>query len=41
MILKSWDDKRPVVTQNASMGENTHGDLPEGVGDYIKGQNIQ
>ena len=41
MILKSRDDKRPVVTSNASMGENTHGDLLEGVGDYIQGRNIQ
>ena len=41
MILKSWDDKRPDVTSKASMGENTHGELLEGVGDYIQGGNIQ
>ena len=41
MILKSWDDKRPVVTQNSSMGENTHGDLIEGAGDYVQGRNIE
>ena len=39
--LEFDNNKRLVVTPYASMGENTHGDLPEGVGDYLKGQNIQ
>ena len=29
-------DQRPVVTPNSSMGENTHGELIEGVGDNIQ-----
>ena len=32
---------RPVVTPNASMEENTHGDLLEGVGDYLQGRNME
>ena len=41
MILKNLDDKRPVVRTNASMEENTHGDLLEGLGDYLQDRNME